>query len=119
MYFTTDLTKEFHTSERCHIIEVINRSDHEDVSIAQARVEPGVTTRWHTVEAREIYYILSGNGRAEVGDDITEVGPGDAVSIPFGVRQRIANTGTEDLIFLCVCTPRFRVEGYKELEADD
>ncbi|WP_222707074.1 cupin domain-containing protein [Neolewinella aurantiaca] len=116
MYFPTDLTTEFYTSEGCHITEVINRPDHEDVSIARARVEPGVTTRWHTVEAREIYYILAGSGRAEVGDETQDVGPGDAVSIPFGVRQRIANTGTEDLIFLCVCTPKFRQEGYRELE---
>jgi mannose-6-phosphate isomerase-like protein (cupin superfamily) len=119
MHFTTDTTKEFHTSERCHITEVINRPDHEDVSIAQARVEPGVSTRWHTVEVREIYYILSGKGRAEVGDDATEVGPGDAVSIPFGVRQRIANIGEEDLIFLCVCTPQFKPEGYREIDVED
>jgi mannose-6-phosphate isomerase-like protein (cupin superfamily) len=119
MHFKTKPATEFYTSEGCHIIEVINRPDHEDVSIAQARVEPGVTTRWHTVEAREIYYILSGSGRAEVGDETMEVGPGDAVSIPFGVRQRIANTGTEDLVFLCVCTPRFKPEGYREIDVED
>ncbi len=115
MHFLTDTTTEFYTDEGCHIIEVINRPDHEDVSIARARVEPGITTRWHTVEAREIYCILSGRGRAEVGDQVLEVGPGDAVSIPQEVRQRITNNGTEDLIFLCVCTPRFRPEGYREV----
>jgi len=115
MLHPTNPTTEFYTTEGCHIIEIINRPDHEDVSIARARVEPGVTTRWHTVEAREIYYLLAGHGRAEVGEKTLLVGPGDAVSIPAGVRQRIANTGNEDLIFLCVCTPRFRVEGYREV----
>ena len=116
MLFPTNPTTEFYTTEGCHIVEIINRPDHEDVSIARARVAPGITTRWHTVEAREIYYIQSGQGLAEVGDETMSVGPGDAVSIPRGVRQRIANTGAEDLIFLCVCTPRFRPDGYKELE---
>ena len=92
------------------------RYDHADVSLARARVEPGITTRWHTVEAREIYYILQGNGRAEVGEDAWAVGPGDAVSIPPLVRQRIANTGTNELIFLCICTPRFTPEGYREVK---
>lgn len=115
MKFPTLPATEFHTSERCHIIELINRADHPDVSLARARVEPGITTRWHTVEAREIYYILSGKGQAEVGEDAWAVGPGDAVSIPPQVRQRITNTGAEDLVFLCLCTPRFTPEGYKEV----
>lgn len=116
MLFPTLPATEFSTTERCHITELINQADHADVSLAQARVEPGITTRWHTVEAREIYYILQGNGRAEVGEDTWPVGPGDAVSIPPLVRQRIANTGTTDLVFLCICTPRFTPEGYHELE---
>ncbi len=115
MYYPTKPATEFYTTEGCHIIEIINRPDHEDVSIARARVEPGMTTRWHTVEAREIYYIQAGSGRAEVGEEVIDVGPGDAVSIPRGVRQRITNTGAEDLLFLCVCTPRFRPEGYREV----
>ncbi|MEM9929407.1 MAG: cupin domain-containing protein [Bacteroidota bacterium] len=118
MKFTTQPDQEFYTSERCHIIEVINQPDHAEVSIAQARVEPGVTTRWHTVEVREIYYILEGEGRAEVGDEIFSVAPGDAISIPPLVRQRIKNTGENDLVFLCVCTPRFTPEGYRELSED-
>lgn len=114
MHFTPN--PEFFTTEGCHISEVINQQDHPDVSLATARVQPGITTRWHTVEAREIYYVLSGGGRAEVGNEIYDVLPGQAVSIPQGVRQRITNTGLEDLVFLCVCTPRFRQEGYVELE---
>jgi len=115
MKFSTNPAKEFHTSEQCHIIEVINQPDHPEVSLAQARVAPGITTQWHTVEAQEVYYILSGKGQAEVGEEAWLVGPGDAVSIPPLVRQRIINTGVTDLVFLCVCTPRFTVEGYKEV----
>jgi mannose-6-phosphate isomerase-like protein (cupin superfamily) len=62
--------------------------------------------------------MLSGSGRVEIGDDKpTDVGPMDTVTIPAGVRQRIINTGTTDLIFLCICTPRFQFENYVNLEA--
>ncbi|MEL7162903.1 MAG: cupin domain-containing protein [Bacteroidota bacterium] len=115
MLYPTDLSTEFYTTEGCHITEIINRADHAELSLARARVEPGVTTRWHVVDVREVYYLLSGEGRAEVGEETRDVGPGDAVTIPPGVRQRITNTGTEDLIFLCVCTPRFTPEGYREV----
>jgi mannose-6-phosphate isomerase-like protein (cupin superfamily) len=43
------------------------------------------------------------------------------VVIPAGVRQRIENIGPGDLIFLCICTPRFCVENYwdcDELDTD-
>lgn len=36
--------------------------------------------------------------------------------IPPGVRQRIKDTGDEDLVFLALCTPRFRKEAYREVE---
>ena len=38
------------------------------------------------------------------------------VRIPAGVRQRIRNTGPTDLVFLCICTPRFEQSAYRELE---
>jgi mannose-6-phosphate isomerase-like protein (cupin superfamily) len=44
------------------------------------------------------------------------VQPFDVVHIPAGVPQQICNTGSEDLVFLCICTPRFRMENYRELE---
>ncbi len=33
----------------------------------------------------EIYYILSGEGRMRIIDDVQSVGPGDAIAIPPGV----------------------------------
>ena len=54
---------------------------------------------------------------AFVGDEEPRsVVPGDVVPIAPGCRQRIANTGNNDLIFLAVCTPRFTYDAYEELE---
>jgi mannose-6-phosphate isomerase-like protein (cupin superfamily) len=111
-------SREFFTPEQCYILEVSNSPDDEAASIARARVAPGVTTRWHRVrDTAERYVILQGRGRVEVGDLAPqEVGPGDVVLIPPSVRQRIANTGREDLVFLAICTPRFRNEAYEDLQ---
>ena len=46
----------------------------------------------------------------------TLVGPGDVVVIPAGVPQQITNVGDADLVFYCVCTPRFRPDGYESLD---
>lgn len=113
-----DSAGEFVTDERCHIIEVANDSGDEQLSIARARVEPGVSTAWHRLQGiSERYLVVSGQGRVEVGEHApAPVGPGDVVRIPAGVAQRITNTGDEQLIFYAICTPRFTAEAYVNLE---
>src|SRR5215475_10845256 len=112
-----DPTKEFATPERCSILETYAVDD-QSMSIARARVEPGITTAWHSVEHTiERYLMIEGRGRVEVGDSpAAEVGPGDVVHIPAGTPQRITNIGEVDLIFYCVCTPRFPQQNYCSLE---
>jgi len=113
-----NLSNEFYTLEKCYITELSNTPDEPDVSIARAKVEPGVTTRWHRLKGTvERYYILNGTGRVEVGKlSPEEVKPGDIVLIPPMCRQRITNIGSEDLIFLVICTPRFSSDVYKDIE---
>jgi mannose-6-phosphate isomerase-like protein (cupin superfamily) len=113
-----DVAREFLTPERCHILETYNTPTDRSLSIARARVEPKVTTAWHVVEHTiERYIIAEGRGIMEVEDfPPADVGPGDVVIIPAGARQRITNTGSVDLIFYCVCTPRFEAVNYRSLE---
>ena len=109
---------EFHTPEECWILELSNSAADPQLSIARARVSPGVTTRWHRVrDTAERYVILQGTGRVEVADLAPrDVATGDVVLIPPGARQRIANTGADELVFLAICTPRFVPEAYEDLE---
>jgi mannose-6-phosphate isomerase-like protein (cupin superfamily) len=109
---------EVYIAEGCFINELSNTEADPEVSIARARVPPGVTTRWHRlVGTAERYLLLSGTGRVEVGTlPPQNIGPGDVVCIPPGSRQRISNLGSEDLIFLAICTPRFRPEVYEDLD---
>ncbi|MFW6088747.1 MAG: cupin domain-containing protein [Gemmatimonadota bacterium] len=112
------------TRERCHIVEVSGRPEDPELSIARARVEPGVTTQLHVLDGiAERYLVVAGEGRMETGHAMerrTEaVGPGDVVLIPPGVPQRITNTGADDLVFYCLCTPAWQDEAYRSLEPGD
>lgn len=113
-----DPSTEFYTPEKCYIIELSNSPDDPELSIARARVAPGVTTRWHrVVGTTERYVIIEGSGRVEVGNlSPQEVSAGDVVQIPPTCRQRITNVGPGDLIFLAICTPRFRPEAYEDID---
>jgi mannose-6-phosphate isomerase-like protein (cupin superfamily) len=116
---TADEAAEYLSTEGCHILELSNGPHDPVVSIARARVAPGVTTRWHRLKGTvERYVIVSGAGRVELGGlPPREVRAGDTVIIPSLCPQRITNIGTTDLVFLAVCTPRFNWDVYEDIDA--
>jgi mannose-6-phosphate isomerase-like protein (cupin superfamily) len=109
---------EFSTNERCDITELLNQAVDATCSIAKARVAPGVTTQLHSVQnTTERYVIMQGQGEVMIdNNDPLPVAYLDTVLIPPGAAQQITNTGDEDLLFLCICTPRFRQKNYRCLE---
>jgi mannose-6-phosphate isomerase-like protein (cupin superfamily) len=113
-----NLKEEFYTSEKCYVTKLSNTPEDPDVSIARARVESGVTTRWHRLKGTfERYFIISGTGLVEIGKlPPQEVTVGGVVLIPPMCPQRITNIGPEDLIFLAVCSPRFTQEVYEDID---
>jgi mannose-6-phosphate isomerase-like protein (cupin superfamily) len=58
----------------------------------------------HPAPYDEAYYILSGIGKMEFGDDdqAYEVGPNTAIFIPADIPHKITNIGDVDLEFLTV-----------------
>ncbi len=106
---------EFYTAERCHILEMSNSPADTALSIARARVAPGLTTEMHRVKNTvERYVILAGEGRVEIAGSLTQsVLAGDVVLIPANAEQRITNTGDTDLVFLALCTPPFDANNYE------
>lgn len=104
--------------EGCSIAELLNTPDKPDISVAKCRVDPNVTTELHALKgAQELYVILSGTGHVDDGQAPPHsVGPDDVVIISPDWPQRIKNTGAEDLIFLAICTERYRPERYESLD---
>lgn len=77
-------------------------------SLAEARLPPGASTtpHYHPL-TEEIYYILEGTGRVTIGEETSEVGPGDAIAIPPGAVHTITTTSGVPLKFLCCCAPGY------------
>ena len=68
------------------------------------RIPPGKESfLYHRHEHdEEFLVILSGRGRAEIGEDIIEVGPGDIMGFPApdGPAHHLTNPFAEDLVYL-------------------
>lgn len=105
------------TAERCYIRELLNDASVPGVSLARTRVLPGVTTQLHALTVLEWYVIEDGSGLMRVGDKVPfPVHGGDAIEIMPGTDQQITNVGSTDLLFLCVCAPRFTPACYSSRE---
>jgi len=85
-------------------------------SLARARVAPGEKTKAHRLKTAEVYYILSGRGRMHIDAETTAVDVDCAIYIPPGSVQHIANTGKDDLLFLCIVDPAWREADEEVLE---
>lgn len=116
--FKPQESDEFFTPERCWILESWNKPNDGAVSIARARVKPGITTQLHRLNGvDERYLVISGSGVVKVGNlEPSEIGPGDVVAIPAGVAQQVTASKDEKLVFYCICTPRFDPDCYESLE---
>lgn len=75
----------------------------ERIGIHEIRLEPGrdsTTHHFHDCD-EEFVYILSGTGKARIGDEEFEIGPGDFMG--FGApspAHSMRNTGETDLVYL-------------------
>lgn len=74
------------------------------IALSLARVPPGRESFvYHRHERdEEFLFILSGRGRAEIGDEVFEVGPGDFMGFgaPDGPAHHLINPYDEDLVYL-------------------
>lgn len=104
----------FTAADGCSIREVVHPARHASdpaVSLARAVVAPGKATTPHKLDFIEIYYVLSGQGLVHLDQDTHPLTPEACVYIPAGTVQWVRNTGDEDLVFLCVCTPAYDPAG--------
>ena len=70
--------------------------------LAHGSLAPGNRLVGHVDPMEEIYIIQKGRGLMQVGEEVREVGPGDAIHIPIGHFHELTNTGKEELTLLVV-----------------
>ncbi len=107
------------TRDQSEIRELIHPSLHDNQaqSLAEAVVKPAQTTQLHRHhKTEEIYHITQGQARMTLGDDCFYVNVGDSIHIPPGSSHCIENTGSDDLHFLCMCSPAYSHDDTELLE---
>jgi mannose-6-phosphate isomerase-like protein (cupin superfamily) len=84
------------------------------MSLATETLFPGHHTQphWHA-QVEEIYYILQGEGRMEIGSEACAVRAGDAILIPLHRMHCLHNTGAGPLVLLCPCSPPWTALDYR------
>jgi mannose-6-phosphate isomerase-like protein (cupin superfamily) len=70
--------------------------------LAHASVPPRKKLSSHADPMEEIYIIQTGKGLMQVGEEVCEVIPGDAIHIPVGQFHELTNTSNEELTILVV-----------------
>ena len=69
-------------------------------------LEPNQTQSVHAHQgADKFYFVLAGQGRFTVGDEVREAAPGTLVIAPAAVPHGVTNTGTERLSLLVAIAP--------------
>ncbi len=79
-------------------------------SIAQFTLEQGKKSKLHKISSSEIYYILKGSGSLRINDETHMLEKDDSAYVPPNSKQFIKNTGTGDLIFLCIVEPAWEAD---------
>jgi mannose-6-phosphate isomerase-like protein (cupin superfamily) len=85
-------------------------------SLSHSSLKSGKKSKLHKMKSSEIYYILEGEGNLQIDDDIFKISKDEVVYIPPHSKQSIENTGKNELKFLCIVDPAWKIEDERLLE---
>ena len=77
----------------------------KDLSITMGIIDPHSKNDLHTHEGMEILYIVSGFGRAVMGDEEHAIQHDSLVVAPGGVPHQLINDSDDTMKMFCVWTP--------------
>lgn len=77
-----------------------------DLAIGMVTLPPGESgdPHFHS-DSQETWFILSGNGKLVIGDEIAALKPNMLLVAPLGVEHQIINDGDENLVALFIFSP--------------
>lgn len=119
------------TVKKLHDIEVINGGEGTHIrqifhphntlsgirySVSHSELKSGKKSKLHRIKSSEVYYILHGEGTLQVDNDFFKVSKDQAIYIAPNSKQRIENTGKDDLRFLCIVDPAWQKEDETVIE---
>ena len=94
--------------------------DAETYKVKCIRVHPGKRLSYQRHAKRaEHWFIVQGSGEVTIDGIVSPVGAGSTVEFGIGVLHRIANTGSEDIVFIEVQTGTYFGEDDIERIEDD
>ncbi len=83
-----------------------NLVDEKYLQINQVCLEPGQQVPQHNANSNVTLTVVHGEGTFHVGDEVTRMGPGKLLRVPFQSPMSIRNESKEQLAFLVIKTPR-------------
>ena len=92
------------------IFSPTNTNNAIQYSLAHCTINPGNSSKPHTMKTSEIFYILQGSGIMYVGKEQKEIKKNETIFVPPMSRQFIENNGEMDLIALCIVDPAWKQE---------
>ena len=87
---------------RWRLLVSADRTPSAGLTVGVLEIPPGASMLRHHHAPQEVYYVLGGEGRSELGDLVTPVGPGTTLFIPPNASHKTVNTGPGPLRFLWV-----------------
>ena len=90
----------------------------KNLSFCVIRVQPGETVRpAHShPHSEELIYILSGQGRVMIEDEVGDVRAGTAVLFEEGKIHMLRNTGDVEMKVACFFAPATSLDNYRTFE---
>ncbi|HSV30584.1 MAG TPA: cupin domain-containing protein [Atribacteraceae bacterium] len=79
-------------------------------SLARASLPVGQSSLPHRLQTSEVYYILAGRGLMTIAGESNPIQAHQAIYVPPGAIQFLANIGDEPLVFLCIVDPAWQPE---------
>jgi mannose-6-phosphate isomerase-like protein (cupin superfamily) len=115
---TTAVTSASGTEVRALLDTTEKGQGRMSLAMETLRLGQHTDTHWHA-HLEEIYYILTGRGRMEIGDEARKVQAGDAILIPINRAHCLYNSGDDDLVLLCATSPSWYPKDYHSVKEDE
>jgi quercetin dioxygenase-like cupin family protein len=91
----------FKKEDRGHV----NLVDEKYLQVNQVCLEPGQQVPQHNANSNVTLMVVHGDGTFHVGNEVTRMGPGKLLRVPFQSPMSIKNESKERLAFLVIKAP--------------